>query len=195
MRAKESKHILMFCGAVILAVTIWTVLHPMQVAAQSKDQSAQPLRNDMWDPFWIQRDMWAPRQLSPGISKRMMRHWTFIHQGIPSTYRAARNPLLPDAETISDGRLLYEANCASCHGPTGLGDGKQANALNPSPVLLAYLIQTPMAVDEYMLWTITDGGQTFGTDMPAFGDSLSRAEIWKVITYMRSGFPAQQAQQ
>lgn len=195
MRAMKTRLILVICGVVMLTVAVGALLDPVQVAAQSPDRQAQPLQHDMWNPYWMQRDIWAPRHMGPGISKRMMRHWIFIHQGIPNAYRAARNPLLPDAETISDGRALYQAHCASCHGPTGLGDGKQANALNPSPVLLAYLIQTPMAVDEYMLWTISDGGQVFETDMPAFKDALARAEIWKVITYMRAGFPAEQARQ
>lgn len=76
-----------------------------------------------------------------------------------------------------------------------MGDGEAAKALNPSPALLAYMIQMPMSVDEYMLWTISDGGAAFGTDMPAFKDVLSKDEIWKIVTYMRAGFPAEQAQQ
>jgi mono/diheme cytochrome c family protein len=71
-----------------------------------------------------------------------------------------------------------------------MGDGEAAKALNPSPALLAYMIQMPMAVDEYLMWTIADGGKAFGTAMPAFKNTLSAEEIWKIIAYMRSGFPA-----
>ena len=150
---------------------------------------------DRWNPNWMQRDMWGPGQMGPGMQKRMARHWTFMHQGIPAAYRGARNPLPTDAKTIGEGRTLYQDNCASCHGATGMGDGEAANSLNPSPALLAYMIQMPMAVDEYMLWSISDGGEAFGTDMPAFKDALKRDEIWKIIAYMRAGFPPGKTQQ
>ena len=61
-------------------------------------------------------------------------------------------------------------------------------ALSPSPALLAYMIRRPIAVDEYLLWTISEGGKQFATDMPAFKDKLAREEIWKIIAYMRAGF-------
>ena len=48
----------------------------------------------------------------------------------------------------------------------------------------------PIAVDEYLMWSISDGGKEFKTDMPAFKDALSKDEIWKIVAYMRSGFPA-----
>jgi len=125
----------------------------------------------------------------------MARHWAFMHQGIPAEYRGARNPLSPDAKTINEGRTLYQGNCVSCHGKTGMGDGEAARSLSPSPALLAYMIQMPMAVDEYMLWSISDGGAAFGTAMPAFKEALTKDEIWKIVTYMRAGFPKGQIQQ
>jgi mono/diheme cytochrome c family protein len=51
-----------------------------------------------------------------------------------------------------------------------------------------------MSVDEYMLWSISDGGAAFGTAMPAYKDVLTKDEIWKIVTYMRAGFPVEQTQ-
>jgi mono/diheme cytochrome c family protein len=45
-----------------------------------------------------------------------------------------------------------------------------------------------------MLWSISDGGAAFGSAMPAFKDVLSRDEIWKIVTYMRAGFPDELSQ-
>ena len=59
----------------------------------------------------------------------------------------------------------------------------------PSPALLAYMIRRPISVDEYLLWAIADGGEQFDSEMPAFRDKLSRDDIWRVIAYMRAGFP------
>jgi mono/diheme cytochrome c family protein len=70
-----------------------------------------------------------------------------------------------------------------------MGDGDAGNALYPSPALLAHLLRMPDAVDEYLLWAISEGGKPFGTAMPAFEGSLTRDQIWQIITYMRSGFP------
>jgi len=40
-----------------------------------------------------------------------------------------------------------------------------------------------------MYWTIAEGGQAFGTDMPAFKRTLQKNDIWAVITYVRAGMP------
>jgi mono/diheme cytochrome c family protein len=52
------------------------------------------------------------------------------------------------------------------------------------------MIQRPISVDEYLLWSIAEGGKQFDTEMPAFKNILSHEEIWKIIAYMRAGFPS-----
>jgi mono/diheme cytochrome c family protein len=165
--------------------------HPNKGAHNQGSQSGQW---DRWNPNWMQRDMWGSDHMGLGMRQRKERHRTFMHQGVPVVYRAARNPLSPDTTNISKGRSLYQSNCAVCHGATGMGDGEAAKSLNPSPALLAHMIQMPMSVDEYMLWSISDGGSAFGTSMPAFKDVLTKDEIWQVVTYMRAGFPSEQTQ-
>lgn len=39
----------------------------------------------------------------------------------------------PNNEMISKGKTLFQANCASCHGNNGAGDGPAGMALNPKP--------------------------------------------------------------
>lgn len=168
---------------------------PMDASAQTPGQGHQPGQWDMWNPDWMQRDMWGAGQMGPGMQQRMARHWTFMHQGIPTEYGGSRNPNSENAKTIDEGRALYQENCSSCHGATGMGDGELANALTPSPALLAYMIQMPMAVDEYLLWSISDGGSAFDTAMPAFKGVLTQDEIWNIVTYMRAGFPTEREQQ
>lgn len=167
---------------------------PSDSNAQATRMDRQHHQTDMWNPNWMQREMWGPGRMGPGMRQRMARHWTFMHEGIPADYQGTRSPFTSDAKIINEGRTLYQQNCASCHGTTGLGDGELANSLNPSPALLAYMIQMPMSVDAYMLWSISEGGEAFGTAMPAFKDALTRDEIWKIITFMRSGFPIEQQQ-
>ncbi len=158
--------------------------------------SAQPIQEqtpaccwDMWDPGWTQRPMWEPGQMGQGQRQRMVRHWTFMHNGVPSQYRGQTSTVALTEESIREGATLYADNCARCHGPTGGGDGEAGRALNPSPALLSHMIRMPMAVDEYLLWTVSEGGEALGTDMPAFKDVLTQEEIWQVIAFMRAGFP------
>lgn len=150
---------------------------------------------DMWNPGWMQRDRWRQGHMGPMHRSRMARHWTFMHQGIPEEYRNARNPLTISEDVISEGAKLYADNCASCHGAKGMGDGEAGKSLNPSPALLSHLIQMPIAVDSYLMWTISDGGKAFKTDMPTFKGVLTKQEIWKIIAYMRAGFPRSKPKQ
>jgi len=158
--------------------------------ALAKSHTSPPCCVDRWDPAWTDRGVWGPEMMGPGQRQRMARHWTFMHAGIPSEYRGMRSPLAPTSADLQAGSALYQKNCAICHGPEGMGDGEAAMTLNPSPALLAYMIQMPMSVDEYLMWTISEGGKAFGTAMPAFKDTLTAEEIWKVIAYMRAGFTA-----
>lgn len=44
--------------------------------------------------------------------------------------------------TAGDGAAFYAANCTSCHGATGRGDGPLAAGLNPQPADLTLLTRT-----------------------------------------------------
>lgn len=43
--------------------------------------------------------------------------------------------------------------------------------------------------DDFFLWAVSEGGVPFETEMPAFKDVLARDDIWRVIAFMRAGFP------
>jgi mono/diheme cytochrome c family protein len=149
-----------------------------------------PLGWDMWDPDWTRREEWRPERMDPSLRWRMTRHEEFLREGVPEAYSGARNPLPRTPETIRQGGALYLERCAGCHDPSGMGHGDAGLALYPSPALLADLIRMPQAVDEYLLWAISEGGAPFGTKMPAFKDTLSQEQMWQIIAYMRAGFPA-----
>ena len=40
---------------------------------------------------------------------------------------------ISSSELVNKGRELFKANCVSCHGDNGLGDGPSASMLNPTP--------------------------------------------------------------
>jgi mono/diheme cytochrome c family protein len=120
----------------------------------------------------------------------MARHHQFMMGGVPEPYRSLTNQLPKNAEVISSGRAIYQDHCASCHGPSGLGDGEDGRELSPRPANLAWLSRMPMMMDDsYLYWTIAEGGGAFGTAMPAHKDTLSADEIWSVIRFLQAGLP------
>ncbi len=160
-----------------------------EAMAQTKHPTPVPPGFDYWQPDWMVRELWGPGRMPSGMMVRLLRHTTFMQYGVPKDYEGRQSTVPPGPATIADGRKLYAKNCAVCHGSNGLGNGEMANALSPSPALLAYMIRRPISVDEYLLWTISDGGKQFGTEMPAFKDKLSGDDIWRIVAYMRAGFP------
>ena len=132
---------------------------------------------------------WSLQNLDPEQQQRMLRFSTFTKRGIPDAYLKAENDVGYTVRAIAAGGPLYWANCQKCHGGTGLGNGDLAYALTPSPALLAYMVQQPIAVDQYLLWSISEGGKQFGTAMPAFKNTLSQKQIWQIVAYLRAGFP------
>lgn len=136
---------------------------------------------------------WSVQNFGPEQQQRMLRFSTFVNQSIPENYLTAENDVGYTVRAISQGGPLYWAHCQKCHGDTGLGNGDLAYALTPSPALLAYMVQQPIAVDQYLLWSISEGGKQFGTAMPSFKSTLSEEQIWQVVAYLRAGFPAIEA--
>ena len=99
----------------------------------------------------------------------------------PSRAARRKNPIAADAKSVAAGKVVYNAQCLSCHGPSGKGDGPQAHDLNPKPRNLsdpAIQGQT----DGSMFWKITEGKKP----MPTFSNLISEDDRWNVINYVRT---------
>lgn len=132
---------------------------------------------------------WGMSNADPDQRQRMLRFSTFVNGEVPDKYMKAENTVGYTVRAIAEGGTLYATHCRQCHGTLGLGNGDLAYALKPSPALLAYLVDQPVAVDQYLLWSISEGGKPFGTAMPSFKDRLSREQIFQIVAYLRAGFP------
>jgi len=122
-------------------------------------------------------------------NRDFVRHRYAWRNGIPAPYRSAINPFSPTPEARAAGRAVYADNCAICHGPSGLGDGEGGRDLNPPPPRLVGGQARRLYTDAFLLWTLSAGGEALGTDMPAFGDVLSKDEMWQVILFIQAGLP------
>lgn len=100
----------------------------------------------------------------------------------PAVARAADasellNPFAGSAEAAAKGEELFGRNCQQCHNSRGKG-GK-----GPQLVRGAWGPGGANS-DGYMYRTITGGRP--GTQMGAFGGSLSADEIWQIVTFLRA---------
>ena len=101
---------------------------------------------------------------------------------VPLTARFAQNTTPDTPETIDQGRTLFQANCAICHGPRGLGDGPAAFTLQPRPVNLQ--LHVPQHAQGEIHYWITNGVP--GTGMPAWKDTLTDTQRWEIVRYLQA---------
>ena len=90
----------------------------------------------------------------------------------------------PDAELVSKGKTLFSANCASCHGEGGNGDGPAGTALNPKPRNFHAVEGWKNGRKISDIYKTLQFGIT-GSGMSAY-DYLTPADRFSLIHYVRS---------
>lgn len=101
------------------------------------------------------------------------------------------NPPPSTPESIASGRRLFEANCAACHGPQAQGAIRAG--LTISIIEEQRGKQPPDLTDDQWDHGSSDG-EIFAAIkrglppamMPSFGAAMSDADIWSVVSYLRS---------
>ncbi len=102
----------------------------------------------------------------------------------PASARNRANAYANNASAVAAGKKLFVANCISCHGPTGKGDGPAAVALNPKPANFSDSKVSRQA-DGELFWKISEGR---GAMVPWKG-SLNETQRWQLVNYIRSIAP------
>ena len=105
-----------------------------------------------------------------------------------------------DRRLVEEGRGIYKANCAQCHGLRGEGqpNWQQQNADTTYPPPPHDSTGHTWHHSDGLLYRIVrDGGKiyedpSFKSAMPAFGDRLNPEEIRAVITYLKSLWGAEE---
>jgi mono/diheme cytochrome c family protein len=94
----------------------------------------------------------------------------------------------PAAATAGDAMALYAKWCASCHGTSGRGDGPNAANLPVKPTAHASREAMSARPDDSLYDTIFGGGAIMNRShrMPAFGATLSPAEIKSLVRHIRT---------
>lgn len=108
-----------------------------------------------------------------------------LHPPTPHRHPEAqklKNPVPSNAESIEEGRKLYLRNCASCHGPSGKGDGSMALA-GGTPANLTDETWDHGSSDGEIFVVIRDGTSS---DMEPYKDRLTEKQIWQIVNFIRS---------
>jgi len=120
--------------------------------------------------------------MAPNVHEEEMHE----HAEVPEPYAGRRNPLPGTEENLARGKEIYEANCATCHGADGRGNGPSARGLRLKPADFTDRRMMSEASDAYLFWRVSEGVP--GTAMPAWKDQLTETQRWLVLRYIRDIF-------
>lgn len=104
--------------------------------------------------------------------------------GFADVKKLGKNPFAGDQEATKQGAELYQTNCASCHGPAGLGDGPAGLALNPKPRNLTATAEYKLGKGDLGIYRTVKYGSD-GTGMTPWEGRMTDEECWKVTNYVR----------
>jgi high-affinity iron transporter len=108
-------------------------------------------------------------------------HVRLLNDGLTRRLGITLDELPAQTPSLARGAEVYQANCASCHGAVGRGDGAQAAGLEPRPANLAdgTALRDVSPLDYYRRISIG----TVGTAMPAFEGRLPAEDRWAAALY------------
>ncbi len=92
-----------------------------------------------------------------------------------------KNPLTATAASLSQGKTLFDTNCAMCHGETSTERGRVGKKLVPPPPGLDHDTLKGLS-DAAIFKAVTLG---FGR-MPPFQDKLTPGERWSLVNFLRA---------
>jgi len=98
----------------------------------------------------------------------------------PSSANKLTNPLNDIAKASREGKSIFNAQCFTCHGTDGKGDGPAAVSLHPKPANLTSN-RVQQQSDGAIYWKITNGN----SPMPSFKNALSANQRWELVDYIR----------
>ena len=100
---------------------------------------------------------------------------------VPAKFKTMKNAVKSDDASIKVGKDLYNKNCSSCHGKTGLGDGPKAKGLDTFPGDFSKADFQSLA-DGDLFYKIKTGRD----EMPKYEGKIDDESIWSMVNYMKT---------
>jgi mono/diheme cytochrome c family protein len=110
----------------------------------------------------------------------------FLYDRVPApgsitAMASIQNPTPADSASVNRGRILFQINCAVCHGPAGMGNG---NATKYGMPMIGIGVGSNAAnalTDGYIFGMIRNGRGL----MPSY-NRIEDGERWDIVNYLRS---------
>ncbi len=103
--------------------------------------------------------------------------------GYEETEKLSAPPSTPDS--VAKGKALFAANCATCHGAEGKGDGAAGKALDPPPRNLHVKEEFKYGAGDRGLYRTIFYGVD-GTGMAPMEGTLKPEEVWQVVHFVHT---------
>jgi mono/diheme cytochrome c family protein len=103
---------------------------------------------------------------------------------IPPEAEETKNPLTVDAKVLATGKTIFNDKCKKCHGPSGKGDGPDADPDAQENMDLTSAKRAARNTDGVVFFKVSNGRKK--PKMPVFKDELSKEQIWAVVSYVQS---------
>jgi len=100
---------------------------------------------------------------------------------VPAKYKTMKNAVKVDDANLKAGKDLFNKNCTSCHGKTGLGDGPKARGLDTFPGDFSKGEFQSLA-DGELFYMVKIGRD----EMPKYEGKIDDEGIWQMVNYMKT---------
>lgn len=148
-------------------------------------RSADYIRAMVTDPARALPGTTMPRVPMPASMRELL--IAYLSAGATPGALLVSSPRVADS-SLRTGASLYARYCVACHGERGAGDGPNARYLPVRPAMHADPVAMSARSDDRLFDAVHGGGYPLGRNamMPAFGETLTRQEIWQLVRHMRT---------
>ena len=103
---------------------------------------------------------------------------------IPPDAADKKSPVTVDQKVLDQGKAVFKDKCERCHGPGGLGDGKDADPDARGDMDLTVAKRAARNPDGVVFYKVANGRKK--PKMPAFKEELNENQIWTVVAYVQT---------
>ena len=103
---------------------------------------------------------------------------------IPPDAAQEKNPFADNQQSVTEGKSLFGKNCKRCHGEAGKGDGPDGDPDHQQDMDLTQAQRAARNPDGVVFYKAWNGRAR--PKMPAFKDTLSKDDVWKIVTYVQT---------
>jgi len=103
---------------------------------------------------------------------------------LPPDADAKKSPLTVDDKVLAAGKAVFKDKCTKCHGPSGVGDGPDADPDYAEDMDLTNPKRADRNPEGVMFYKVSNGRRR--PKMPAFKEELTEQQIWSVVAYAQT---------